>query len=163
MGFVKFKGNLIYQGDMAEFVINPNWCNSMQEYYPFVYLKYVDGGGEIRTKSLDIPAFRDIRDQSQFEYVCDEVQVLSLQSLKRKSEEEREAKIVRVHKVVRVVRGRKVPIGTVGEVFWMGDKGYGMAVGIRLIDDKRVFTALKNVECASADELFEKDLLGENE
>lgn len=40
-------------------------------------------------------------------------------------------------KMVRVARGRKVPIGTVGRVFWTGTDGYGKAkVGIALDDTK---------------------------
>lgn len=34
-------------------------------------------------------------------------------------------------KRVRVVRGRKVPVGTEGEVIWYGDKGWGLRVGVR--------------------------------
>jgi len=32
--------------------------------------------------------------------------------------------------VVRVTKGRKVPKGTEGTVFWLGDNGYGTSVGI---------------------------------
>jgi hypothetical protein len=54
----------------------------------------------------------------------------------------------------KVVRGRKVPIGTTGKVFWWGDKGWGMAVGMNTSDRKDargknldvVFVALKNLE-----------------
>lgn len=55
----------------------------------------------------------------------------------------------------KVVRGRKVPIGTTGKVFWWGDKnGWGMCVGMNTSDRKDakgknldvVFVALKNLE-----------------
>jgi hypothetical protein len=54
----------------------------------------------------------------------------------------------------KVVRGRKVPIGTTGKVFWWGDKGWGMSVGMNTSDRKDargknldvVFVALKNLE-----------------
>lgn len=49
-------------------------------------------------------------------------------------------------KRVRVIRGRKLPIGTEGEIFWRGNSGYGESVGLRLADNSRVFTALTNVE-----------------
>lgn len=51
---------------------------------------------------------------------------------------------------VKVVRGRKIPIGTVGRVFWTGpnrfDRGLTKNVGIELEDGSRVFTSELNVE-----------------
>ena len=58
-------------------------------------------------------------------------------------------------RTVKVVRGRKVPIGTVGVVFWAGIDGYGtQKIGIATSDRKdasgryidAVFTAAKNCE-----------------
>jgi hypothetical protein len=46
----------------------------------------------------------------------------------------------------RVVKGRKVPKGTVGIVFWYGNTVYGMRVGLQLPNGERVFTAATNVE-----------------
>lgn len=37
---------------------------------------------------------------------------------------------------VEVVGGRKVKKGTVGHVFWIGDSGYGVSVGVRFSDTK---------------------------
>ena len=56
--------------------------------------------------------------------------------------------------VYKVVRGRKVKHGTTGSVFWFGDKGWGMSVGLNTSDRKDsrgrnldvVFAALKNLE-----------------
>lgn len=48
-------------------------------------------------------------------------------------------------KVVKVVRGRKVPVGTVGRCFWVGEGHYGLRVGLENADG-RVFTAATNVE-----------------
>jgi hypothetical protein len=45
-----------------------------------------------------------------------------------------------------VFKGRKVPVGTEGRVFWMGNNGWGMSVGIETLDGDRVFTALSNVQ-----------------
>jgi len=51
--------------------------------------------------------------------------------------------------IVTVVRGRKVPVGTTGEIRWIGEDAYGnMKVGIR-VNEEMVFTALKNVEVAA--------------
>lgn len=87
----------------------------------------------------------------------------------RQAAQAEEDKHPRVGKKVKVVRGRKIPIGTVGEVVWFGENSYyresrysnGMfkalmgyehynpekwRVGIRLLDGSRVFTAATNVE-----------------
>lgn len=43
---------------------------------------------------------------------------------------------VTVGKMVKVTRGRKVKQGTVGYVFWVGDKGYGESAGIAVTQKK---------------------------
>jgi len=53
---------------------------------------------------------------------------------------------------VRVVRGKKVPIGTTGVVIWFGDGKYGPRVGIKpAAGGEAVWTDAKNVEVAGAD------------
>lgn len=60
--------------------------------------------------------------------------------------------------VYKVVRGRKIKHGTTGSVFWFGDKGWGMSVGLNTSDRKDsrgrnldvVFAALKNLEYVPA-------------
>jgi hypothetical protein len=63
---------------------------------------------------------------------------------------EAEAKIPRKGRTVRVVRGRKVPIGTVGMCFWVGNSGYGESVGFTTAAGAKHFTAAKNVEAVPA-------------
>lgn len=88
-----------------------------------------------------------------------------------KARAEVERKTPSVGKAVKVVRGRKIPIGTQGEVFWIGQDSYARnyysrntprlssfgiytvdeavqdkRVGIKLPDGSKVFTAAKNVE-----------------
>jgi hypothetical protein len=46
---------------------------------------------------------------------------------------------------VRVVKGRKVPVGTVGTAGWVGESSFGYRVGIDLPDGTRTYTALDNV------------------
>jgi predicted Zn-dependent protease len=47
---------------------------------------------------------------------------------------------------VEVIKGRKVPVGTVGVVFWTGTDGYGTdKVGLRGDDGQAHFTAVNNV------------------
>lgn len=66
---------------------------------------------------------------------------------------EEEAVAIRKGKLVKVIAGRKVAIGTTGIVFWIEDGGYGK-VGIALDDEKDsrgravnvAWTYLKNIE-----------------
>lgn len=53
--------------------------------------------------------------------------------------------------IVDVVKGRKVPVGTRAEVFWIGDSGYGPRVGL-LIEGEKVYTALTNVQIAPVED-----------
>jgi hypothetical protein len=62
-----------------------------------------------------------------------------------KAAEEREAARIERGRKLRVVRGRKVPIGTEGECSWYGQTQYGARVGIRDLQGNVVFTAASNV------------------
>jgi hypothetical protein len=59
---------------------------------------------------------------------------------------EEEKRTPKVRKEVKVVRGRKVPIGTLGRVFWIGSNHWGTSVGIETASGDRHFTSIKNVE-----------------
>jgi hypothetical protein len=53
-----------------------------------------------------------------------------------------------IGKMVRVVKGRKVPVGETGSIFWFGADNYNrgkMRVGIK-IGEEKVFTSADNVE-----------------
>lgn len=48
---------------------------------------------------------------------------------------------------VKVVRGRKTPIGTVGQIIWTGEDNYGNdRIGLRTAEGETHFTAASNVE-----------------
>jgi len=48
-----------------------------------------------------------------------------------------------------VVKGRKIPVGTVGTVCWIGEDSYGKGrVGLR-VEDQTIFTATTNVAVQS--------------
>lgn len=59
---------------------------------------------------------------------------------------EAEAKKPAKGRKVKVVRGRKVPVGTVGRCFWVGQGGYGERVGIQTADGTTYWTAASNCE-----------------
>ena len=64
-----------------------------------------------------------------------------------------EAARVDTGKTVEVVKGRKVPVGTTGEVFWTGENKWGVRVGIKDADGEVHWTAASNcqvVELATA-------------
>lgn len=49
-------------------------------------------------------------------------------------------------KVVRVIKGRKVPVGFQGEIFWIGTGQWGERCGIKDADGRVEWTATSNVE-----------------
>ena len=68
-----------------------------------------------------------------------------------------EATRVAKGKDVTVVKGRKVPLGTTGRVFWLGETKYGTRVGLALADGTSVFTAVGNVAVSQPDEYLDVD------
>lgn len=167
MGRIKFKELLIYEGPLAEFRVHSNWCNSMAEYYPYISIAFVNGSGSGSNSNEDIKwarimadEFVSLEQEKLFSVELDQTQVDDLNRILKANREKEETQTIRLHKLVKVVRGRKVPIGTEGEVFWLGDNGFGMTVGLRLRCGKKIFTAMKNVETTQLDEAFETEVLG---
>lgn len=64
----------------------------------------------------------------------------------RKKIAELQAKIPAKGKTVKVVRGRKVPVGMVGTCFWVGDSAYGQRIGLKTDSGDTIWVALKNCE-----------------
>jgi hypothetical protein len=80
----------------------------------------------------------------------------------RLEREEKERKAPKMGRRARVVRGRKVPVGTEGVVFWRGDSDYGERLGLATTDRKVngryadvVWVASSNVENIESDEDYE--------
>ena len=68
---------------------------------------------------------------------------------------EYEAKKPRKGYVCRVVRGKKVPLGTEGTCVWLGETKYGLRVGLKVEGQaETVWTAAGNVEAVRPDEAF---------
>lgn len=57
---------------------------------------------------------------------------------------EQEERTIRRGKRVRVVKGRKVRVGTEGECFWQGHGFHGPRIGIRTADGQTIFLAESN-------------------
>jgi len=62
-----------------------------------------------------------------------------------------------VGKDVTVVKGRKVPVGTTGRIFWLGATKFGPRVGIETANGERHFTARGNVEVSNPDDYLDVD------
>lgn len=87
----------------------------------------------------DIDATTEALDKAQLDY-----EQRYLQSLKYQYD--RVSKVPQKGKMVEVVKGRKVPIGTKGEVFWTGDTQWGPRIGIRCDESKATwFIMAENV------------------
>jgi len=72
-----------------------------------------------------------------------------LQAEREQAQAERDARIKRTPakgKTLKVVKGRKVKIGTVGLCIWAGSSNYGDRVGIKTDDGQVHWTAASNVE-----------------
>lgn len=66
--------------------------------------------------------------------------------LKQKEEEIRQSLLPEVGFEVKVIKGRKVKIGTIGTVFWIGPNKYGTSCGITTKDGQKVFVNADNVQ-----------------
>lgn len=53
---------------------------------------------------------------------------------------------------VKVVKGRKVPVGTEGRCFWVGEGQWGWRVGLETDEGETHWTALSNVEAVAVTE-----------
>ena len=161
MGTIEFNSVKVYEGPLCYFKITDNWNDSMATYYPYVNIGYMESGYMV-CKTLDVEGFYDPIYQSKlFKVLIDEnmeEEMLLQEKLeKQRLEEER----LDFNKTVRVVKGRKIPIGTEGEIVWMGFDSFGKKrVGLRLLDGKKVYTAATNVKVVTLEEATERFLLG---
>lgn len=68
-----------------------------------------------------------------------------------------DAKALAKGKTVVVTRGRKVPVGTTGELFWLGDGRYGLRAGVRDASGTVHWTAASNLDVVNPDDYFDYD------
>lgn len=146
MGIIKFKGQVVYEGPLARVKMVDNWCDSMATYYPYLGLHYFENG-ELRWRTWHVEGMFEPSDYKHLLVYPDKDQESKLDAMDEDRRQEEAAKKLDYHKKVRVVRGRKYPIGMEGEVFWMGNTQFGLRLGLRLLDDKRIFIDAKNVQC----------------
>lgn len=163
MGQIKFKDEVIYDGPLCTFSIIDGWNDSMAEYYPSISIGFMPDLESICYDTIKIKNFYDPHFQrSCFNVTFDDAMVHDYKNLIKRQKEEKESKKIDLHKVVKVIRGRKVPKGTEGEVFWIGP-GFGEnRVGLRLIDGTKVFVPVSYVEVVTLDGAFDSEILGIN-
>lgn len=115
-----------------------NW--NLPEFYT---VATVLNGDEIQCRTMPDDTKPNATPEDLAHYEC---LVRGDEEYRERLEAERQYKIPTKGKLVRVFKGRKVPIGTEGRVFWYGENQWGFSCGIELQDGKRVFTAAGNVE-----------------
>ena len=148
MGVIKYKNIEIFNGPIANVDFIPGWDNDMQTYYPHIYITINDNGA-ITRKTIHL------EENSQKEYLqvtidpADAGALLKhdkrVEAIRRKALEEKLLKTIEKDKMLKIIAGRKIPKGSAGVCFWVGDTLYGKNVGI-MIDGKKVFTSIRNVE-----------------
>jgi hypothetical protein len=150
---VKLNGKVISEKVAFKVEVCDGWCNSMDTYYPYInvfamvdgkptVVDMIPGGDCTNPRSLELA----------LEMTPDATMLAEYQAYQIKKEEEhialinqQERETVRKGRDVLVFKGRKVPKGTVGRVFWIGDNGWGTSVGIEQTNGQKVFTAITNV------------------
>lgn len=155
---IKFKNEVIFDKPVANVSINSGWCNSMLEYYPSAYVYFFQNGKLTSTQiPLDIHYSSDSQvlsnlditynhaDVAQFEVVMAE-----REAARKEQERIDELMTVKWGRTVKVVSGRKIPVGSEGKVFWVGDTRYGRSVGLEINGSKQ-FTSIRNVEVVLMD------------
>lgn len=142
---IKVNNKIVSLKSVVKAEVVSNWDNSMGTYYPYVLLTmfYSDDKGP-EYERIDLSEHNNPIDL-KLEYEPCTKQTYYYELYLKRVKEGIENKIVRRDKLVRVIRGRKLPIGTEGIVFWIGNTKYGESVGIELSDKTRVFTARSNV------------------
>ncbi len=151
---IKYKGSIIYDKPFAKVSFSKSWCNSMYQFNWTIYVyRFENDKLEVDSLPLSFEYYGESSPIRYFEIETNNQQEFYYNYYKQqqgiKSEQDaqqRELNTVRLHKTVEVYKGRKVPKGTIGEVFWLGNTQWGVSVGLRLICGKKLFTSLNNVK-----------------
>lgn len=108
--------------------------------------------GELATAEVDatpevLATIANLRDMEQQKAEA-QAAAFRLECAKREQEAAKDAVLYNVRKGsrVRVYKGRKVPVGTVGVVIWEGDSAYGRRLGVKDDNGTVHWVAADNVE-----------------
>lgn len=140
MGMIHLKGKEIYNGPVAGIYFYNGWDNGMQTYYPRVDVVYVSGK-TILYSNIKLP---ENTKENELSVTLDQGQVLSRERIHQEEKEKRKQLEVTPGKFLKVIKGRKIPIGTISKCFWTGSTRFGDSVGL-IVNGKKVFTSKNNV------------------
>jgi hypothetical protein len=156
MGIVKYKGETVLTGPVASVSATSSWNNSMGQYdNPRLIVSFFEPGAyqpsELSIGVSDDQPAGTLQAHVAFDADIDQVEALKAYNARLDAErierlDAEERATIRRGKDVRVIKGRKIPIGTEARVFWLGQTKYGVSVGLELADGRRLFTAIANLE-----------------
>jgi len=140
-GIESFSGKVVFADCPCEQVMSDIW-----DYVPYGIILQDDGTYARFYADYGTNAKVDATPEQIATYNAKvEADRLAAYRAKRTREIEDEAMTVKFGRTVKVVRGRKFPIGTTGKVFWMGETKWGWSVGIALDEEKTEKNLYKNV------------------
>ena len=145
-GAVLYKGERNYHDDSDYYALVWDESEGVGKIVEYDTTRYA-GGGTAKVDATD-----EVREKYAT-YMFPKIKESVINSLVADATE------VSKYKEVEVIRGRKLPIGTVGIVFWRGSTRYGESVGIELPNGERVFTSLINVEVNHPEEYLDYEKL----
>lgn len=119
---IKCNGIVLTLKSPARVRFENNWNNDMATYYPYVVATYMHGD-KPEHERYDIGEVDPYSAKQTLEYDIDNSQAYDLEKYEERVEQGIEQKIARVGKTVKVFKGRTLPVGTVGTIFWVG-KGF---------------------------------------
>lgn len=111
-------------------------------YDAFAYLKPQVPENEVDATPEILAAAHVIQEDAKVRQAAEKA---AMEAKRAAAAAEAERKAVRKGRTVRVVKGRKVPKGTEGVCFWIGDSGYGRRVGMK-VNGETVWVDAANVE-----------------
>lgn len=124
-GAVLYKGERNYHDDSDYYALVWDESEGVGKIVEYDTTRYA-GGGTAKVDATD-----EVREKYAT-YMFPKIKESVINSLVADATE------VSKYKEVEVIRGRKLPIGTVGIVFWRGSTRYGESVGIELPNGERV-------------------------
>lgn len=148
MAIIDKKGNVTYEGLVLRLGSSYNSSMDISEYYADVWdggqVRHVYYGSNFGSDSgkAEVDATPEVIASYQAWRYRTHLENLALDAL-------RKASFPSNGKVASVVKGRKLPVGTTGIIFWRGPNkfAYGRySVGLELSDGTRVFTDENNIE-----------------
>lgn len=119
---IKLNGKVLTLKSPARVEFVNNWNNDMATYYPYVVATYMHGD-KPEHERFDAGEGDPYRIKETLEFHLDQSQVYDLEKYEERIEQGIEQRTARVGKTIKVFKGRMLPIGTVGTIFWIG-KGF---------------------------------------